>query len=634
MSVIFGHFQWFYHEFGIVAIHETGRNAWLIILARSCRMFAYGTNSLILAIFFSALNYSDHQIGIFMTLTLLGDVFLGTFLTLIADRVGRRRVLMAGSVLMILSGFVFAVFENFWILLGAAILGVISVTGGDFGPFRSIEESVLSQLTTPSNRADVLAWYVTTSTLGSSIGSEASGRIIHFLQARPGWTEVGAYHALFWVYSAMGLVNVLFVFLLTEACELRPDNKGDESYASVPQDDGDEVGDEEVELSTRPNGTAAHDIEATAPTTPTTPASHHNYQTTPSPRRWTSRAKSWLSSAFAQISKPTRTIMYKLWFLLAIDSLADGMVPYSLTNYYMDIKFHPSKSTLGDITSLSYFLGAIGAVFAGPLARKIGLINTMVFTHVPSSAAVLFFPFPPYLWLTAGLLLLRTALNNMDQAPRSAFIAAVVRPDERTAVMGITSMLRNLAAMMGPSVTGVLAEGDRFGIAFVAAGVCRLAYDFGLYALFINVKLEGYGKGGKTPGPRHGGDGDGDDSDDTTSEGGAAEHHARGLTNGTGLFPSRPHHHGGHDDGAIVELASLASSTDGFHERDANDDKDDGTEKVHGDDAKESDLTITITARGSAPSTTDPRALQVPDSASDALARVRSRSPHRSTALD
>lgn len=75
-----------------------------------------------------------------MTLTLLGDVFLGTFLTLIADRIGRRRVLIGGSVLMMLSGAAFAMFENFWILLLASILGVISVTGGDFGPFRSIEE--------------------------------------------------------------------------------------------------------------------------------------------------------------------------------------------------------------------------------------------------------------------------------------------------------------------------------------------------------------------------------------------------------------------------------------------------------------------------------------------------------------
>lgn len=75
-----------------------------------------------------------------MTLTLLGDVFLGTFLTLIADRVGRRNILLGGSFLMILSGIVFAFFENFWILLVAAVFGVISVTGGDFGPFRSIEE--------------------------------------------------------------------------------------------------------------------------------------------------------------------------------------------------------------------------------------------------------------------------------------------------------------------------------------------------------------------------------------------------------------------------------------------------------------------------------------------------------------
>ena len=75
-----------------------------------------------------------------MTLTLLGDLLLGTFLTLIADRIGRRKILMGGSIMMILSGIVFAVFENFWILLFAAIFGVISVTGGDFGPFRSIEE--------------------------------------------------------------------------------------------------------------------------------------------------------------------------------------------------------------------------------------------------------------------------------------------------------------------------------------------------------------------------------------------------------------------------------------------------------------------------------------------------------------
>lgn len=92
-------------------------------------MFAYGANSLIIALFFASLEFSDFKIGLFMTLTLLGDVILSLLLTLIADNFGRRRVLFMGALLMVLSGAVFAIFENFWILLFAAVLGVISATG-------------------------------------------------------------------------------------------------------------------------------------------------------------------------------------------------------------------------------------------------------------------------------------------------------------------------------------------------------------------------------------------------------------------------------------------------------------------------------------------------------------------------
>jgi hypothetical protein len=91
--------------------------------------------------------------------------------------------------------------------------------------------------------------------------------------------------------------------------------------------------------------------------------------------------------------------------------------------------------------------------------------------------------------ITVIFLFIRTGLNSLDQAPRSAFIAAVVKPTERTAVMGITTMLRTLAATSGPTVTGILAGNDQFWIAFVLAGILRLAYDFGLWALFVNMKL-------------------------------------------------------------------------------------------------------------------------------------------------
>ena len=198
------------------------------------------------------------------------------------------------------------------------------------------------------------------------------------------------------------------------------------------------------------------------------------------------------------------------------------------TNYYMDEKFSPTKSTLGDVNSVAYVLGAISTVFSGPLARQIGLVNSMVFTHLPSSTAVLLFPLPPYLWLTVILLFVRAGLNNMDQPPRSAFIAGVVHPNERTAALGITTIgtfdeynpfskpspdntssisqsnglfsnskvVRTLAAMIGPSITGILAGQDNFWIAFIAAGTCRIVYDIGLYVLFINTKLYQHEGGG------------------------------------------------------------------------------------------------------------------------------------------
>lgn len=105
--------QWLYREFGLRSLRETGPDAWLIILSRSLRMLGNGSDALVLALFFSALDFSDSRIGLLMTLTLFEDVLLSGFLALIADRVGRRRVLLAGSTLMTLSGVAFALSDNF-----------------------------------------------------------------------------------------------------------------------------------------------------------------------------------------------------------------------------------------------------------------------------------------------------------------------------------------------------------------------------------------------------------------------------------------------------------------------------------------------------------------------------------------
>lgn len=466
-------FQRFARFLGVHSLHATGRDAYIIITLRCLRMFSAGIPALILALFFASLNFPDSRIGAFMTLTLLGDVVLSLLLTLIADKVGRRRILLGGSAMMVLSGTAFAMSENFWILLGAAVIGVISVTGGDAGPFRAVEESVLSGLTDEQTRSDVLAWYVTATTMAGAIGTEIAGRVVSWVEKSSGDVKK-AYHILFWMYASFGVVGCVLCLGLSKRCEASGEKHREMAerggHSSRVARDGEE---EEVLL------------EAMTPTT------DGRGQSSESQRPSIRVAPKSKQSYFSQISHSTRSIMYKLWILLAIDSLADGMTPYSLMNYYVDQKFHLSKSTLGDITSASQFLCAVSSIFAGPLSKHIGLINTMVFTHLPSSIASAFIPLPSSVGWTVALLLFRAALNSMDQAPRTAFIAAVVRPEERTGVMGITSMVRTFAMSIGPTVTGILAGNDKFFAAFVATGICRVVYDVGLWVLFVNVKVDG-----------------------------------------------------------------------------------------------------------------------------------------------
>ena len=458
-----------FRESGLASVYAVGPDAWLIILARSSRMFAYGASALVLALFFAELGFSDGNIGLFMTLTLLGDVALSLLLTQIADRAGRRRTLFAGSVLMVLSGVVFALCERYWVLLGAAVVGVISATGGDFGPFRAIEESVVAELTTPETRADVLVWYVTMASMGSSVGTELAGRMVEELRARDGWRLVDAYHACFWLYAVMGVVNMGTNLMLSKRCELK---KQKAVVVAVSEEE-----EEESERLLREGGTQEEEEE------------EEEEEGDGGDKKPAGENKKKKKTWFAQISRETLSVMAILWFLLMVDSVADGMVSMALTTYYMDQKFHPAKSALGNILSAAYFLSSLSTIFSGPLARYIGLVNTMVFTHIPSSAAVLFFPFPRGVTATFALLLLRVGPNNMDQAPRAALISAVVRPEERTAVMGLTVLLRTLASVTGPSVTGILAGRDQFWVAFVVAGALRLAYDLGLFTMFINIKL-------------------------------------------------------------------------------------------------------------------------------------------------
>jgi MFS family permease len=150
--------RWLARELGLATMKAVSKDVYILILARFVRLFAYGAVALILALYFQELGFSDEQIGLFMTLTLLGDVFISLLLTLVADSIGRRTILLLGALAMATSGAVFATTSNYIALLSAAIIGVISPSGNEIGPFRAVEESTLAHLVPEAQRSDVYTW--------------------------------------------------------------------------------------------------------------------------------------------------------------------------------------------------------------------------------------------------------------------------------------------------------------------------------------------------------------------------------------------------------------------------------------------------------------------------------------------
>ena len=147
----------------------------LLLFTRSLRLFAYGALSVVLVLYLTELGFTPSQVGLLLTLTLLGDTVVSLILTTRADRVGRRRMLVAGAVLMAAAGLVFAATTNFVVLLLAGTLGVLSPSGNEVGPFLPIEQAALSQVVPPPLRTSVFAWYTLAGAFATAIGSLTGG---------------------------------------------------------------------------------------------------------------------------------------------------------------------------------------------------------------------------------------------------------------------------------------------------------------------------------------------------------------------------------------------------------------------------------------------------------------------------
>ncbi|KAK6349989.1 hypothetical protein TWF696_006242 [Orbilia brochopaga] len=459
-----------HHELGISALWASPRDVKLLLTTRFIRLFAYGATTLILALFLKELGTELKGIGLFMSLTLFGDVVVSLLLTLIADKIGRRRMLAFGALLIAVSGVVFAFTNSYWLLVFTSIVGVISPSGSEIGPFRAIEESTIASLVSANVRADLFAWYVISGTLSRALGNLACGWLVTALQ-NGGWTPLQSYKIIFLCYALLGTTNAVIAFFLSTRCE-----EDQEALAQKAREHN--LDDEDDHTESQP---------FLGQDSPTNDA--HPHALPPRNRKPSIFKK--LTGLFPHITRESRSILIKLCLLFGVDSFASGLMPASLITLYFHDTFSFPPGALGTLFFTTNLFSSVGNLLASAVARRIGLIKTMVFTHLPSAICLALIPAFTSVYPAVAVLVVRSLLGSMDQAPRSAFLAAVMKPAERTAVMGIVTVTKTLSQSAGPLVTGLVGGGGLFWVSFVISGGLKAGYDLSLLGMFTALHWVG-----------------------------------------------------------------------------------------------------------------------------------------------
>jgi MFS family permease len=323
---------------------------------------------------------------------------------------------------MIAAGLVFILTKSPVLLMIAAIIGVISPSGNEIGPFLSVEQAGLTQLVPDQQRTHLFSWYNLAGSFATATGALSGGWLAQVLHIS-GYSEIESYRFVLIGYALGGAVLVILFLFLSAAIEA-------------------------------PTGANKHQGE----------------------KRILGLHKS-------------RKVVFKLSALFSLDAFAGGLIVQSMVAFWFFRRFGIESGLIGSIFFGANILAGISALMAGRLAKKIGLINTMVFTHVPSNILLILVPLMPNLPLAIGVLLLRFSISQMDVPTRQSYTMAVVAPDERSAASGVTTIARSVGAALSPSLTGIfLSIPALLSMPFFLSGGLKIIYDLLLYRSFRTMK--------------------------------------------------------------------------------------------------------------------------------------------------
>jgi MFS family permease len=381
------------------------------------RSTAAGLTGVAAAIALGERALSVRQTGYVIGAGLGGMAVATAFVTLMADRLGRRRTLAVLALLSACGYAALAAVEAFRILVVLAFVGMVNAMGRDRGAAAAIDQSALADVATPERRTWTFAWYNVVLDAGQTLGSAAGA--LPVLIATAWGVSRATGHAWTFVGCAVAL--------------------------------------------------AASAVAYTAL----------------SPHVETAGAR---RPPLAQIDRHTRAIASKLVLLFGLDSLGSGFLNSALIAYWFFERYGLSELHVAALFAAARLLNAASHILAAWLARRIGLVNTMVLTHLPSSVFLMLAPLAPGAAGAAALFLAREALVEMDVPARQSYMMAIVAPEQRTFVSGVTNVTRLAGWAVGPMIAGALMQAVGSATPLFIGGGLKICYDVLLYSQFHRVR--------------------------------------------------------------------------------------------------------------------------------------------------
>lgn len=395
------------------------RDRILINAAGFLRSLGVGLMGVVLGIYLFRVGLSSFTIGLVIAAGLAGAALATIVVSLAADRMGRKRVLLLLSLLSALGGLALALSPTLPLLLIMALIGMINGTGTDRSASFALDQAIVPGLAPDVRRTWNLAWYNVLLDGGGSLGALGAGLPL-LLQHRFTFSLLSSYRIMFLGYSGLCLMVAALYAFLSPAVEV---------------------------------------------TNPTAPA-----------------------KVSASITAESKKVIAKLTALLSLDAFGGGFLTDALVAYWFFRRFGVAEQELGLMFFAVHILNACSHLGAAWLARRIGLVNTMVFTHLPSSLFLMAVPFAPSFRWAVVLFLCREALVEMDVPTRQSYVAALVTPNERTFASGITNLARNAFWAVGAGVAGLLMQKLTFSAPLLLGGGAKVTYDLLLYRSFRRLK--------------------------------------------------------------------------------------------------------------------------------------------------